>query len=316
MFHTHDGQLHIARIAAYGKELAHGQFPVRWASDLNYGYGTPLFIFYYPLPYVLGSTLHVLGFSFTDSFKILLGASFVAAPISFYLWLRTLFPPAIAMAGAFVYGLAPYHFLDLSVRGAIGELFAFVFIPLVLASIEHLRKEPTVLTIARGSAWYTLLLLSHNAFALLFTAVFAFSALLRLQDKRSFLAFAATITLGLGLSAFFWLPAIVEQRYTHSNIFISNKYRENFPTLTQLIWSPWGFGTDVSKEGGLSPQIGPLHILLSLGSVFAFLKLKTFRWLFFFAGSLFLIALVFSLNISSFIWGNISLLKKFEFLGA
>lgn len=302
IFHTHDGQLHIARIAAYFEELSRGQFPVRWASDLNYGYGTPLFIFYYPLPYFLGSILHFFGISFTEAFKILLGISFIAAPITFYLWLRKLFPLGIALAGALVYGLAPYHFLDLYVRGAIGELFAFVFIPLVLLSIE--RKA-----ILTGAVWYSLLILSHNAFALVFTAVLAFYAMLR----KSVVSLAKILAIGLGLSAFFWLPAMIEQRYTHSDLFISNKYLENFPSLAQLVWSPWGFGTEVSKSGGLSPQIGLMHILIALGSIVSFQKLKKLRWLFIFGGTLFLIALFFSVNVSSVIWGKISFLQKFEF---
>lgn len=302
LFHTHDGQLHIPRIAAYFKALSDGQLPVRWASDLNYGYGSPLFIFYYPLPYFLGSALHAIGFSFIDSFKVLLGTAFVFAPICFYLWLRMLFPPYVAAVSAIVYGLAPYHFLDLFVRGAIGELFSFVFIPLVLLSIE--KK-----TILAGAVWYGLLILSHNAFALVFTAVLAFYALLR----KPFVSVVKILTIGLGLSAFFWLPAMMEQRFTHSDLFISKKYLENFPTLMQLIWSPWGFSTEVAKPGGLSPQIGPINVLIIVLSLFFIKKYKQMRWLFYF-GIVLLVGSVFlSLEYSIFAWNNLTFLKKFEF---
>lgn len=297
IFHTHDGELHIARTAAYFEELTRDQFPVRWAGDLNFGYGSPVFIFYYPLPYFLGSMFHFTGFSFTDAYKILLGLSFLGAPIAFYLWIRKLFSEETAFAGAIVYGLAPYHFLDLFVRGAIGELFAFVFIPLVLLSIESRA-------IRSGAFWYSLLLLSHNAFGLLFTIIFCLYALIR---KRSL----ALIPLGLGLSAFFWLPAVVEQRYTHSILFITNKYLENFPSFSQLFWSPWGFGTEVVKPGGLSPQIGPLYVLFAVLSIFTITK--KMRGFFIFSWILLLLAVFFSLNISSFIWDKVLFLKKFEF---
>ena len=42
MPHTHDGPVHLARIASYYKELSYGQIPPRWASELNYAYGMPL----------------------------------------------------------------------------------------------------------------------------------------------------------------------------------------------------------------------------------------------------------------------------------
>ncbi len=32
---SHDGELHLARVAAYSQALKNGQFPVRWAADLN-----------------------------------------------------------------------------------------------------------------------------------------------------------------------------------------------------------------------------------------------------------------------------------------
>ena len=300
IFHTHDGELHIARIAAYFEELTRGQFPVRWAGDLNYGYGSPLFIFYYPLPYVLGSVLHFIGLNFTVSFKILLGLSFIGAPVTFYLWIKKLFPKNIAFAAALVYGLAPYHFLDLYVRGAIGEMFAFIFIPLVLLSIESS-------TILLGAIFYGLLLLSHNAFGLLFTGIFILYGFLSQKIRTTLVS----VVLGLGLSAFFWLPAMIEQKFTHSALFISNKYLENFPPLIQLFWSPWGFGTEVAKTGGLSPQIGPIFIMLALASIFV--SSKKLRWFFIFSWILLLISVFFSLNISSFIWDRIMFLKKFEF---
>src|SRR5258705_9027004 len=61
LLHTHDGLVHLPRIAAYFKALLDGQIPVRWAADLNYGYGMPLFNFMYQLPYFIASMLVFLG---------------------------------------------------------------------------------------------------------------------------------------------------------------------------------------------------------------------------------------------------------------
>src|SRR3989344_3518957 len=69
---SHDGEAHVARFAAYSKAFSDGQLIPRWASDLNSGYGTPLFIFFYPLPGYIASFLHVFGFEFEIIFKIII----------------------------------------------------------------------------------------------------------------------------------------------------------------------------------------------------------------------------------------------------
>ena len=58
-FPMHD-DTQVGRIIAMGRALRNGQFPVRWVSDLGYGYGYPIFNFYGPLPYYLGGGLHML----------------------------------------------------------------------------------------------------------------------------------------------------------------------------------------------------------------------------------------------------------------
>ena len=49
-FYTHDGVFHLVRLAHFYNELKNGQFPVRWAHDLAYGFGYPLFNYIAPLP--------------------------------------------------------------------------------------------------------------------------------------------------------------------------------------------------------------------------------------------------------------------------
>src|SRR4030065_1747578 len=58
-FPMHD-DTQVARVFAMGKALKSGMFPVRWVSDLGYGYGYPIFNFYNPFPYYLGGLLNLL----------------------------------------------------------------------------------------------------------------------------------------------------------------------------------------------------------------------------------------------------------------
>ena len=59
-FPMHD-DTQVARVVEMGRALRAGQFPVRWVSDLGYGYGYPIYNFYGPLPYYAGGALQAMG---------------------------------------------------------------------------------------------------------------------------------------------------------------------------------------------------------------------------------------------------------------
>src|SRR3989338_1804987 len=58
---THDAEPNIARFAAYYQSFRDGQFPPRWAGELNYSYGSPVLSFSYPLPGYAATLFHFMG---------------------------------------------------------------------------------------------------------------------------------------------------------------------------------------------------------------------------------------------------------------
>lgn len=310
---TQDAQGHIARFAAYYKAFVDGQFPPRWAGFFNYGYGTPVLLFYYPLPGYLASFLHLFGLHYEIIYKIVISSAFMLAPFSFYIWVCQLFKKEVAFVGALLYCLAPYHLLDLYVRSDIAELLAFVFVPCVLFTIEKIIKQKnTSKYVLSGAIWYALLVLSHNGVSLMFSPFFFLYALIRARKIKSVPTIVMVFIVGLFLSAFFWLPALYEARYTNTLFYIGSMYKEHFPSILQLIYSPWGFGTYVQKPGGLSPQIGPLLLVLVCASLFAAVMNKQKRELWFWF-LVFIVAVFISLPYSAFIWKRVPLLRLFEF---
>lgn len=310
---SHDGEAHVARFAAYYKAYSDGQYPSRWAGDLNLGFGSPVFIFYYPLPGTIASLIHSTGFTFEDSFKIIMSLSFIGSPVFFYLWLVRKVRKEVAFIGAFLYGFAPYHFLDLYVRGDIAEMLALTFVALVFLFIDKTGKIPKITNILFGGLSFGLMVLSHNAISLMFTPVILLYIFLMIRKKRLLFYCLGIILIGFLLSAFFWIPALFEAKYTNAGLFIGNMFKDHFPSLTSLFYSPWGLGPDVNKPGGLSPQIGPVHVLLViLGAVVFYLK-KKFDLQKTFWVSIFLIALLMTLSVTSIIWENLPLLKLFQF---
>ena len=319
LFHTglfvaHDNIPQIARIAERFEAFSDGQIPARWAGGLNYGYGNPGFIFFYSLSDYTAILVYLLGFTLQDSYKILMALIFIIAPLFFYLWSSLIFKRNAAIISSLFYGLAHYKFLDTFVRGHLGESLALVFPPLILFFIERNLKKISIFNIVLGGISYALLIHSHSILGLVFSfLIFGYIIVRSFKEKRILASNILLLLIGLGLSAYFWIPALLEAKYINSKIFLSDWYKDHFLNIGNIIYSRWGFGSNVNEPGGLSAQIGPLHVLFSISCIpIIFGKIKNKRvilyWLFVLAMGVF-----FSTSLSDLLWSKIHLLQQFQF---
>lgn len=295
-FPMHD-DTQVARVVEMGRALREGQFPVRWVSDLGYGMGYPLFNFYGPLPYYIGGFFYAIGISGLVATKIMMILGIVLAGLAMYLAASSIFGVWAGVASATAYMYAPYHAVDIYVRGAVGEYWAFIFLPLILLGIYNKKFLLTSLAISG-------LVLSHTILGFV-GILFLFVFLVAIRFRRDVIK---AILLGLGLSAFFWLPALMEMKFTNvvSVIGSSADFHQHFVCLSQLWNSAWGFGG--SAPGcldGLSFKIGKEFIALGLTGFIALLvvgKKHDSRNLAYAVGALIVISLFFTLAISSTLW--------------
>ena len=265
---SHDGETHTARIAQYYQALKDGQYPPRFAGSFYNGLGSPLFVYIYPLPYFLGSLIHSLGFSFTDSFKILMVAAYLSSAIFSYLWLKAVFKSEkAAFLGALFYIWVPYRFLLLYVRASLSELLAYSFLPLLFFALTRMveTKKPAWLPVASIS--YALLLLSQNLAALVCSPVLVGYLLVLSIYRRSYrILFQGLLSLiwGFIIAAFTYLPSLFERQFTRLDEIINIAYQNHFAALKQLIRSPWGYGFDLpgTVNDQLSLQIGLAQLLI------------------------------------------------------
>lgn len=305
---THDGEYHLLRFWQFDKNIQAGNFLPRWAPDLDYGFGVPLFSYFYPFPNYAAELFHLLGFSFIDTFKLSSALSLILSGLFFYLWLKEIFNPWPALVGAVFYVFAPYHFIDLYVRGSIGEVWALTWLPALLFSSQKFiatgQKKYFLLT----SFFFAFLVLSHNLLALLFS-LFLFSWwLFFLKRKKLLFAFS----FGFGLSAFFWLPAILERKLVTGIDFLN--FADHFPTLFQLIFPSWGTGFSVKGiMDGLSFQIGPDHLFMVFLATIFLLRRPKLKSILIFLLAWFCLLLFFSLEISLPLWRIIPFLKYFQY---
>lgn len=279
-FYTvHDDQ-QFARLFEFDKSLKSGQTPPRWVDDLGFGFGYPLYVFYPPFVYLLGETFHALGFGFIDSIKLVFFISIFASAIAMYILVKEFWGRIPAVVSSLFYIFAPYRALDLYVRGALAEAFSFVTLPLILWSFYQLTKTRESIYIFSSGLVLAILMITHNLIFLPFMLIlpifllylFIIAGNKKMWLTKNLLAFI----IAFGLSAFFWIPTLLEKKFTIVDqlLLVSlASYKIHF-VYPQQLWNwPWGFGGSApGLADGISFKIGKLHILAAAAAfIFAYL---------------------------------------------
>lgn len=307
-FPMHDDQ-QVVRLHLLDQALTSGQFPVHWVDGLGFGFGYPLFIFYPPLIYYLGEAIHVLTqISFVASVKVIFGLSLPLSVISMYYWLRQTWGRIPAWVGALAYLYLPYRAVDVYVRGAMAEAFAFVWLPLVLLGVDKLwqftRERNSIRLLKthwREAVWYfvlmsvpaSLLIVTHPLIALPMAGLSLLYYLIRglSLDRKSISVYLSMgiLAAGLGLvsSAWFWWPSLAEKQHTLvDSILLEDKYDYalHFVEPTQLWNSLWGYGGSTAGVlDGFSLKIGKVvlvsYLVLTLVMLGYFVNKKLKSWL-------------------------------------
>ena len=220
-FATDDGEWMVIRFSAFHQAFRDGQFPVRFLGRLNQEYGYPAADFMYPGFMYLGEFIHLVKFGFVDTIKIIFGLSLITSAVFSYLWLAKIFKKVPALFGSLFFLYNPYHLYDIYRRGSLGEILAIGIIPIILWSIES--KRPILLALSIG-----FLIISHNTLALLFFPLILLYTYLTEFKNIKF------ILLGIGLAAFFWLPALYDLQFTiFSKVKVSN-WENYFSGINQI----------------------------------------------------------------------------------
>ncbi len=274
----------VSRVIVMGKALRFGQFPVRWVSDLGYGYGYPIFNFYGPLPYYIGGALYAVGIDALVSTKIMFIVGILFAGVAMYAVAQRFVGRIGGILAAILYVYAPYHAVQIYVRGAVGEFWAFAFLPVIFLGFLYAVENKKYASII-GGAGLAGVILSHTILGYVTTLLFIillfiywlFHIIRRSFHKNIFISHILLLVFGLGLSAFFWLPALGEMRFTNvaEQIGSTADFRNHFVCLSQLWDSPWGYGGSIQGcIDGLSFKLGKLHLFLAALSVIIWLREK------------------------------------------
>ncbi len=218
-FASHDGMLHLYRLMGLDDALRAGVLYPRWFPDFAFGYGHPVLNFYGPLSYYIAAWFRGLGLGLIPAMKTAYAFAGLSAGAAMYAFayesLRGKILPAVAAGAVYIY--IPYHLADLYVRGAIAESLAFVWFPLILWGMERIldgrRSGIPLVSVSLAG-----LMITHSLSLVFFgpflAAYMVIMLLIRRRQATAFIRDWLTAgLLGLGLSAFYWLPVLLEGQY-------------------------------------------------------------------------------------------------------
>ncbi|KKT49645.1 MAG: hypothetical protein UW41_C0003G0012 [Candidatus Collierbacteria bacterium GW2011_GWC2_44_18] len=323
-FPMHD-DLQVFRLYEVHKCILDGQIPCRWVPDAGYGYGYPLMEFYPPMPYYPMELMVLLGAGYFLPVKVMFALAFLLSGLGMYLLAKEFFGRWGGILAGVIYVYSPYHSVDIYVRGAMNEGWGMIWFPFVLLYIYRLiTKEKSKTDFILLSIALMLQLTSHNVMTLVFAPTAIIWAIFWMWKTGKFTAiknlFLAGL-LGIGLSAFFFIPVVLEQKFVHVDSMTIGyfNYLAHFADIKQLFLSRfWGYGGSTwGPEDGMSFSIGHVQWLGALlAAIMATFRLKKQKY----TSMMILMVVAFGFlyaflthSRSNFIWERLSILQFAQF---
>jgi hypothetical protein len=204
----HDFDFHLLSWMEVARAWHTGLFYPHWVQDANYGAGEPRFIFYPPASWLLGALLGIAT-SWHAAPVLFVLLALLAAGGSMYLLAREWAPQGPATFAACLYVANPYAMFVAYERSAFGELLGAAWLPLMV--LFALRRSGSVAPLALSVA---ALWLTNSPAAVLGSYLLAFVAVgMWIAEGRPAVRAAGGMALGLGLAAFYIVPAAFQQRW-------------------------------------------------------------------------------------------------------
>ncbi len=195
-------------------------FP-RWLPDQFLGYGFPLFNYYPPLSFYPAALLDLIwNIDLVNGTKLAFGAYLYLFGVGSYLLVRQLIRHrAEALLAGTIAMYAPANLIGVYVGSGLAGVAGNMMLPFTIAAYWHLCRTPRPAAFVLAAVSLATTMLMHNVAGLialgtvLLACGFRFS---RYRDLRIPASCAIAVALGLALAAFYWLPALAEIGYTHT----------------------------------------------------------------------------------------------------
>lgn len=316
---TFDGHIHMATIAQFATAIKEFELPVRWSNNFA-NYGLPLPIFAHQIPAYLGAMFEILLNNPVMSFNLVMLIGVIGSSIAFYLLLKQYTDTTFALIGSLIFNFAPYRIINIYIRGALPELFASMFLPMILIGIIKWFRDKKPSAIITCTLGITGLALTHPM--LLFPSSLVFLSFVVYynwplnKNWLNLLKFGAACLVAAGLASYYLLPLLLESKYFYigqaQDIFVSH----SFLGISNYFQEKWFYYLGHPGPRGDHIIFGLIEsIILVVGfgiALFNFIKTKRFK-LIQLLMTISLLLVFLTLSVSKFLYENIFLLGNLQF---
>lgn len=206
---------YLVWIRCFSEQFWAGDLYPRWCMDVNGGLGTPLFLFYFPLPFYIAALLYPLtqlGLGMYGLFVLLSWLAGFFAACGCFSWLKDIVRPPYALLASVLFLFLPYHLEMVFFRGAYAEMWCVGLVPLLFKYTRRLsRGEGGVLPLALVTG---LLLLTHvpvAAESLLFSGAYLLA--MTGSGWKAKLQYGLAVAWGVAMTAFYLVPGAYYRQF-------------------------------------------------------------------------------------------------------
>ena len=279
----HDTFFHLSRIEGYANALSHGQFFPSLYPYKNGGFGYASGLFYCDVLLCIPALLYIMKVPLSICYVITIFEFTYFSCLTMFLLLKRLTKnPLIQLVVCYGYVFANYHITNVYVRGALGEVTAMIFLPMIVMGLYDLfEKEEKNHIYLFG---VTGLAISHNlSFLFGILLVISFSILYLKKLKKEILIYLFKETGWAFLfTLFFTLPMIEQTRFQTMYLHYDGLY-SNLASYSIPLWkyfaneTVFGYGDRFySKDLCMLVNIGYFLTFIPLTYLFVAKDKKTF----------------------------------------
>lgn len=208
--YTHDGENHLARFMNTATAIRQGQIPPRFAPDILSGYGYPVLHYNYPLANLLAVPLVWIKIHPAVIMGLQLAMALLLASLAWWFLMRRWWSATATAGSILAFLTSSYVVTAMLWRGSIGEVWAMALVPVIAwLSVRYLER-PSLLGWWGIVASLTAFGLSHNVLVAMLAPWIGLTLLWWAWQKRHVWSISLAGVVAIGLTLWFWLPAITE----------------------------------------------------------------------------------------------------------
>ena len=271
--YEHDTFFHLSRIEGYAKAISNYDFlpSIYPLKNNNYGYISPSF--YCDILLLIPAILYNLNIPIIICYKVLLMIFTLISCFTIKEFISKFSKNDYSIyLGISLFIFATYRLTNIYVRGAIGEICAYSFLPIVLLGIYEFIFENKYKNLVIG---FSLLLLTHNITFLLACMLFFIMIIINYRliffDRYKLINLIKAIILTLLLVSFFLFP-MIEQLISQEFILENRKNASLMQTssmhIYQFFQNRLNFNISKQDTSGMIVNIGLFLTFLPLFYLF------------------------------------------------